>query len=62
MNENQKYETKVKPISYIGYLKRNKNKRKGEKIIFYCNLRKIFVSDNLCPWQIFCRKYQKLAF
>ena len=30
MNENHKYETKVKPISYIGYLKKIKRKEKGK--------------------------------
>ena len=60
MNANQKYVTRVKPKSYIGYSKK-KGKKKGG-IIFFCNVGKMFVSDTPCPWQKYCRQYQKLAF
>ena len=45
MNENHKYEIKVKPISCIGCLKKKIKINEKGKIIFFCNLGKMFVSD-----------------
>ena len=49
MNANHKYETIVKPKSYIEFKKKKKKDKKGGKIIFFCNVGKMFVSDTPVP-------------
>ena len=47
------------PLTYIEYYVKRKDK-KG--LSFFFNLGKMCVSDTPCPWQKYCRMYQKLAF